>query len=49
MVPRTEVVAVEVSTPPKEILRILAEESHCRIPVYRDDIDHIQGVLHART
>jgi CBS domain containing-hemolysin-like protein len=48
MVPRTEVVAVEVSTPPMEILRILAEESHSRIPVYRDDIDHIVGVLHAR-
>jgi CBS domain containing-hemolysin-like protein len=48
MVPRTDVVAVEVSTPPTEILRILAEESHSRIPVYRDDIDHIVGVLHAR-
>ena len=48
MVPRTEVVAVEVSTPPNEILRILAEENHSRIPVYRDDIDHIVGVLHAR-
>ena len=48
MVPRTEVVAVEVSTPPHEILRILAEENHSRIPVYRDDIDHIVGVLHAR-
>ena len=48
MVPRTEVVAVDVSTPPTEILRILAEESHSRIPVYRDDIDHIVGVLHAR-
>ncbi len=48
MVPRTEVIAVEVSTPPTEILRILAEESHSRIPVYRDDIDHIVGVLHAR-
>lgn len=48
MVPRTEVVAVAISTPPAEILRILAEESHSRIPVYRDDIDHIIGVLHAR-
>jgi CBS domain containing-hemolysin-like protein len=48
MVPRTEVVAVEISTPPTEILRILAEENHSRIPVYRDDIDHIVGVLHAR-
>jgi len=48
MVPRTEVIALEISTPPQNILHILAEENHSRIPVYRDDIDHIVGVLHAR-
>jgi CBS domain containing-hemolysin-like protein len=48
MVPRTEVIALEISTPPGDILHILAEENHSRIPVYRDDIDHIVGVLHAR-
>lgn len=48
MVPRTEVVTVEMSTPPTEVLRLLAEENHSRIPVYRDDVDHIVGVLHAR-
>ena len=48
MVPRTDVVAIDISTPPTEILRILAEENHSRIPVFRDDIDHIVGVLHAR-
>ncbi len=48
MVPRTEVIALEISTPPEDILKILAEENHSRIPVYRDNIDHIVGVLHAR-
>lgn len=48
MVPRTEVVAVDVTTPATDILRVLAEENHSRIPVYREDIDHIVGVLHAR-
>jgi CBS domain containing-hemolysin-like protein len=48
MVPRTEVVAVDLTTPPDEILQLLAEESHSRIPVYRGDPDHIAGVLHAR-
>jgi CBS domain containing-hemolysin-like protein len=48
MVPRTEVVCVDISTPPDEVLRLLAEENHSRIPVYRDDVDHILGVLHAR-
>jgi CBS domain containing-hemolysin-like protein len=48
MVARTEVVSIEINTSPMEILRLLAEENHSRIPVYRDDIDHIVGVLHAR-
>ncbi|MFL5318961.1 MAG: hemolysin family protein [Myxococcaceae bacterium] len=48
MVPRTEVVGVEVSTSSEEILRLLAEENHSRLPVFQDDMDHIVGVLHAR-
>ncbi len=48
MVPRTDVIAVEVSTPPADILQLLAEETHSRLPVYKDDQDHIVGVLHAR-
>ena len=48
MVPRTDVVAVPVTTPPLEVLRILAEENHSRLPVFKDDIDHVVGVLHSR-
>lgn len=48
MVPRTEVVTVEVATPPQELLQLLAEENHSRLPVYKGDIDRIVGVLHAR-
>ena len=48
MVPRTHVVGVELSASPPEILTLLAEESHSRIPVYKEDIDHIVGVLHSR-
>jgi putative hemolysin len=48
MVPRTEMVGVDVDTPVPEIIRLLAEEGHSRMPVYRGDLDHIVGVLHAR-
>lgn len=48
MVPRTDVVCIEMTTPPAEILRALAEESHSRLPVYKDDLDHIVGILHTR-
>jgi CBS domain containing-hemolysin-like protein len=48
MVPRTEVIAIDLTTPPADILMTLAEENHSRMPVYRDDPDHIVGILHVR-
>jgi len=48
MVPRTEVVAVEIDTPVPELIRVLAEEGHSRMPVFRESLDQIEGVLHAR-
>ena len=48
MVPRTEILAIDIDTPVPEILRVLAEEGHSRIPVYRGNLDAIIGTLHAR-
>ena len=48
MVPRTEIVAIDVSTSLPVILQLIAEENHSRIPVFKDDIDHIIGILHVR-
>jgi CBS domain containing-hemolysin-like protein len=48
MVPRTDVVAVDMSTKPHEILRVLAEQGHSRLPVFKGDVDHIVGILHVR-
>lgn len=48
MVPRTEVVAIDLSTPMDALLQLIAEENHSRIPVFQDDIDRIIGILHVR-
>ncbi len=48
MVPRTDVVAVDIDTPVPEIIRMLAEEGHSRTPAYQGSLDHIVGTLHAR-
>ncbi|HTP29971.1 MAG TPA: hemolysin family protein [Anaeromyxobacteraceae bacterium] len=48
MVPRTGVVALDIDSPVPEILRLLAEEGHSRMPVYRENLDHVVGILHAR-
>ena len=48
MVPRTEVVLLSSNAPMEEILQLIAEENHSRIPVYKEDVDHIVGILHVR-
>ncbi len=48
MVPRTEVMAIDVDTPVPEIIVLLAEEGHSRVPVYEGSLDKVVGILHAR-
>jgi CBS domain containing-hemolysin-like protein len=48
MVPRTRVVGVPLDAAPQEVIDLLAEEGHTRMPVYEGDLDHIKGVLHAK-
>ena len=46
MVPRTELVAVNVDTPREQILDLLAKTGHTRIPVYRSNMDDVAGILY---
>lgn len=48
MVPRTEVVAIEIDTPVPDVIRLLSEEGHSRMPVFRESLDQVVGVLHTR-
>lgn len=48
MVPRVDMVCVEVGTPMEEILDIMAEEKLSRLPVYEQTVDTIVGVLHIK-
>ncbi|MCJ7500726.1 hemolysin family protein [bacterium] len=48
LVPRTEMVAVEISTPITEVLETIIAAGHSRIPVYEGDVDHITGILYAK-
>lgn len=48
MVPRTDIVAVDVSTPPEEVCQLMAEKQHSRICVYRDTLDDIIGTIHIK-
>ena len=48
MVPRTEIVCVEISEPLDELVRRMVEEGHSRVPVYEEDIEHVVGFVTAR-
>jgi CBS domain containing-hemolysin-like protein len=48
MIPREQIVAINSDAQPDELLDILVEEGHSRVPVYREDLDKIIGVIYAR-
>lgn len=48
MVPRTQVVAIEVSTPIEKVVNLIIESGHSRYPVYRERLDQVIGVLYAK-
>jgi len=48
MVPRIDVVALDINTPLQEALNVIVDAGHSRIPVYEESIDHIRGLLYAK-
>ncbi len=47
MVPRTDIVAVEVSSDIEEVRQVFVKSGHSKLPVYRDNIDRIVGIAFA--
>ncbi len=47
MIPRTEVVAVDIDTTPKELAKIFTETGLSKILVYKENIDDILGYVHS--
>jgi CBS domain containing-hemolysin-like protein len=48
MIPRIDIVAVEVTRRISEIVGLILKHGHTRIPVYEGTIDHIVGVAYAK-
>lgn len=48
MVPRNEVYGIDLDDRDEEILRCLQKSAHTLLPVWREDINDIVGVLHMR-
>jgi CBS domain containing-hemolysin-like protein len=48
MVPRIDMVSIEVSESLDAALNVVAEKGHSRIPVYEERVDQIVGILYAK-
>jgi Mg2+/Co2+ transporter CorB len=48
MVPRAEIVGIDIDADMDDILAILANSHHTRLPIYREDINNVLGILHLR-
>lgn len=48
MVPRAEIISIEKNLTIKEILSIIENESHSRMPIYDNNLDNVLGFLHIK-
>lgn len=48
MIPRTDVECIEVSDNLNNLIDLIIETGHTRIPVYEEDIDNMLGAIHAK-
>ncbi len=48
MIPRPDVVALDVDTKPETIVKIVLEEGYSRLPVYKGTIDNILGIVYTK-
>lgn len=48
MLPRADIVAVDVDTGIEEVLDIMSKDGHSRLPVYRETLDEVVGLVHIK-
>ena len=47
MIPRVDMTCAEVSTSLDQVANIMLSSGHSKIPVYRDELDQIEGIAHS--
>ena len=48
MVPRVDITAVDVQSSLAELISVMTKEAHSRVPIYRDNLDHVTGMVHIK-
>lgn len=47
-VQRSAIVAFDLAQPFPALVKLFREAGHSRVPVYRDDLDHVEGMVHVK-
>jgi CBS domain containing-hemolysin-like protein len=47
MIPRVDMISSEITATIEEISAIMLETGHSKVPIYKDDIDYIEGIAHS--
>ena len=48
MVPRADIVALDVATPFADVVKLFGEAEHSRLPLYRKNLDGVIGIVHIK-
>lgn len=48
MIPRVDIAAIDITSSPDTLIKILADKQHSRVPVYRETLDDILGIIHMK-
>ena len=48
MVPRDKMASLELTTPPEKVLDVTRTGAHTRMPVYKDTVDNIVGIVNTK-
>jgi CBS domain containing-hemolysin-like protein len=48
MVPRVDIVGIELGTSLKDVIEIIGKSGHSRIPLFRNSLDEIKGIIYAK-
>lgn len=48
MVPRIDMVCIEISSSVDDLIKVTGEKGHSRIPIYGGQVDNIKGIIHVK-
>jgi putative hemolysin len=48
MVPRVDIISMPLTSTIQDVVRVIKEEGHSRLPIYYDNLDNIAGIIHVK-